>query len=374
MSSKKWLFTDNGARWKKNTKFENMLSYKADKSNFWKYVYVGYYRLIDGKFYKKGLNLINKQIDIFYEKHQYLPFSRKELIVDMVYSLHRFGAMFDEYFLFKFYEKNATGRDAFICDKYRFEYYKMLNLTENRHLFDNKNETYTLFYKYYGRELLFCQGEEDFSKFLAFVTKHSSFIIKPFDSSGGRGIRKETLTVDAAKHFFETELSKGKFIVEEVIQQSAYMKVLHPESVNTVRVFTVVCKEEVKLFACFLRVGRGNAVIDNAFAGGIVCAVDAKTGIVYSVGKTEKQEAFLYHPDTNVPIVGFQLPDWEDAISLCKALSGVVKGNRCIGWDIAHTENGWVMVEGNCRGQIGVQQISDGIGKKQMLLDMIHDV
>lgn len=34
------------AQWKIDTPFENWLSYKADKSEFWKSVYVKYYRFL----------------------------------------------------------------------------------------------------------------------------------------------------------------------------------------------------------------------------------------------------------------------------------------------------------------------------------------
>lgn len=37
------------AQWKIDTPFENWLSYKADKSEFWKSVYVKYYRFFDKK-------------------------------------------------------------------------------------------------------------------------------------------------------------------------------------------------------------------------------------------------------------------------------------------------------------------------------------
>lgn len=41
----------------------------------------------------------------------------------MVYSLHRFGCMFDEYFMFDFEHLTAAGRETFITDKKRWEYY-----------------------------------------------------------------------------------------------------------------------------------------------------------------------------------------------------------------------------------------------------------
>ena len=41
------------ARWKLNNPFENWLSYKADKSEFWKCIYVLYYQIFDYKYYSK---------------------------------------------------------------------------------------------------------------------------------------------------------------------------------------------------------------------------------------------------------------------------------------------------------------------------------
>ena len=46
----------------------------------------------------------------------------------------------------------------------------------------------------------------------------------------------------------------------------------------------------------------------------------------------------------------------------------VVKDNHYVGWDFAHTDNGWVIVEGNPRGQIIMMQLFFERGFKQELL------
>ena len=100
-------------QWKFDTPFENWLAYKADKSEFWKKLYLLYYRIKDAKYYRAGYEMANKVID------KYVPYSilkieseaqRKALLYDMIYSLHRFGASFEEYFIFEFYNKNTFGR------------------------------------------------------------------------------------------------------------------------------------------------------------------------------------------------------------------------------------------------------------------------
>ena len=42
------------ARWKLDTPFENWLGYKADKSEFWKKLYVIYYKSLIGNIIKEG--------------------------------------------------------------------------------------------------------------------------------------------------------------------------------------------------------------------------------------------------------------------------------------------------------------------------------
>lgn len=40
-----------------------------------------------------------------------------------------------------------------------------------------------------------------------------------------------------------------------------------------------------------------------------------------------------------------------DLVKIAKELALIVKGNRYSGWDLALTDKGWVMIEGNARGQ-----------------------
>ena len=42
------------AVWKLNTPLENLLAQLADHSEFWKYLYVLYYRIVDRKYYMGG--------------------------------------------------------------------------------------------------------------------------------------------------------------------------------------------------------------------------------------------------------------------------------------------------------------------------------
>lgn len=289
----------------------------------------------------------------------------------MVYSLHRFGAMFDEYFLYEFYNKNTAGRDEYICDKYRYDYYRILNKDENRYIFDNKDITYEYFKEFYGRDFLAVKSVEQKEEFITFIRRHNPVIIKPLASSGGRGVQKCSISEEDSIHFFEKTLKDGPFAVEEVIIQAPEMAQFHPYSVNTLRVPTIIANGKVELFAPVIRIGRGGAVVDNGFAGGIVANIDVETGIVCSAGCNEKGERFFVHPDSKIPIIGFQIPKWESVIDLVNKLAVVVSGNRYTGWDLALTPNGYIMVEGNARGQFVILQMPNREGLKKKLFELI---
>ena len=362
------------AVWKLDTPFENWLSKKADNSRFFRSLYVLYYKIFDREYYNKGLEMINKAIkDFRINNTEVAPrLSDKELRQDMIYTLHRFGADFQEYFVFEFYGLNTFGREEFLTNKKRYEYYHLLNDDENFFLFEDKKKTYEIFGKYYGRDVLPIDGPADKAAFLEFAAKHATFMYKPVGGAEGRGIQKITVNDRAeAETFFDGIIDKGRFLAEEVIIQDPRMAALNPNSVNTVRVPAIICKGEVKIFHPFFRIGVGDAVVDNNGFGGIAASVDAETGIIYTRGLTKKGHWYLKHPDTGAQIVGFQLPEWDALIKLTKELTPSVKGTRYIAWDFALTEKGWIVVEANALGGVCPLQGQDKIGRKYELLDLI---
>lgn len=362
---KKVANRDGIAGWKIDSPIERFLSKAADKNRFGRYLYVSFYRLFDREYFQKGLKFIDKNIDIFVG-----PVSakqRQEYIYDMVYSLHRFGCMFDEYFLYGYPHLNVDGRASFITDKIRWDYYARMNLDENKILFNDKKMAYDIFKKYYKRDLIEVKTDADAQAFYTFIQQHPRFIVKPIAGSGGSGIYITNADeYDDKAALLAKLLEKGAVVLEELIQQSPEMAVLHPSSLNTVRIPTLKLKDRVVVFRPFLRMGLGNSVVDNAAQGGIFMAVDASTGICVGEGVDEFGNRYLRHTDTNVILPGFQIPKWEEAVATVTELAQIVEGNHYVGWDMALTDNGWVMVEGNPRGQFVIQIATQKGVKKEI--------
>lgn len=206
------------------------------------------------------------------------------------------------------------------------------------HIIGNKYECYERLKEYYGRECILVRNHSEIvGAFSDFCARHKKVIIKPLFNDSGVGVE--------VFKFGESEVPTYPFIAEEIIKQSDVLAKFHPQSVNTLRMNTIRCKDEVVIWQCILRYGRGNNHVDNAHFGGCFSAID-NNGYAIAAGDIQRHK-FKVHPDTGVALTDFKLPDWEQACELVKLLATKVGGLRYVGWDLAHTDKGWVVIEAN---------------------------
>lgn len=277
-----------------------------------------------------------------------------EIAKDMMREAKTYNVGFDEYVMYHFETRGEEDRRLFIPTRERALYCERLNNPKNQMIFDDKGKTFEVFKKYFKRDLAEVVGWSTKSKesFRAFVEKHPRFIIKPFNGGNGRGIKivdSEGVAFEALCESLKKDYDSG-FVAEELIRQCAELSAVHPESVNTMRIFTVRFDDRIEFLPFAWRVGRGSACVDNGGSGGIFCALNDEGEIVSTAD--EKGRFYDVHPDTGHPLIGFKIPHFEEAKALAKELAMVVPSNRYCGWDIALTDDGWVMQEGNWQGGI----------------------
>lgn len=288
---------------------------------------------------------------------------------DMVRTFSKHGFGFDEYLCYSFHKLNEQERMEFVADWEHLGYTCALNNYKNADIFDNKWKTYSTYKDFYGRGVLFCDENTSVEDFASFLGLSEKLIIKPLDSSCGRGIKiiETAGKASDAKGYLEELLGayNGRFIIEELICQISEMAKLHPASVNTIRIPTIRMDDEVKIVHPFMRVGQYGNFVDNAGAGGIICCVEVESGKIYAAAD-EKAKTFHTHPNTNEQLVGFTVPHWEEAKEFVRKLAHIIPENRYTGWDVALTEKGWVLVEANRRGQFVWQLASQEGFRKEI--------
>lgn len=370
----RYLIIHNGiARWKIDTPFENWLSYRADNSEFWKRIYVLLYKLFDRKYYNRGLKFIDEKLELY--KNEWRGLNRKTIIRDMVYSLHRFGADFQDYWSYDFLNLSAVGREKYVVDKLRYGYDDILTTPQIVDLASDKYACYKKFKSFYKREALGCYCIEDEYKFIDFAKKHKSFIVKPLSADCGKGVHiVKELCETRYKDFFATVINNGPFIAEEIITQHEKLASLHPESINTVRIATFTYRNNVSILAASVRIGVGNSATDNAGSGGIFASIDTLSGIVISKATNYQKQIFTQHPDTHIAIPGFIIPCWRELIEIVNKAALEISDEKpvLISWDFALSTSGWIIVEVNTGGDWIILQAAQKEPLKEKLYQHIN--
>lgn len=268
--------------------------------------------------------------------------------MDMLYSRYRNMIEPKEYFLYHFRSRNDYGRKDFVGVHRLFLMWHKLWDEEKCRIYKDKYLTYQTYKKYYGREFIKVSAEDDFPQFYSFTQRHGGFIVKPIDNYGGKGIHIVRGMRDEEAHsIFEGILFDGEAVVEELIEQSPEMARYNPTSVNTVRFVTFLHEGKLTKICAVLRMGRNNSDVDNATYGGIHVPIDMEYGIAYTYAESYKGERYAVHPDTGEQIIGTKIPKWDELNRLMEELVKVVPEQKMVGFDMALSASGWVMIEAN---------------------------
>jgi hypothetical protein len=102
-----------------------------------------------------------------------------------------------------------------------------------------------------------------------------------------------------------------------------------------------------------------NHVVDNLHAGGIAAAVDlesGKLGPASNLGGDCRLGWLDRHPDTGARITGAQLPEWGEVRDFAIRAHKAFGDRVVVGWDIAITPGGPVLVEGNGAPDLDIMQ------------------
>lgn len=176
-------------------------------------------------------------------------------------------------------------------------------------------------------------------KAISTLLQYKSFIVKPsMTSYGGKNVCFfENYKYDDIKKYLEN-IKDGNLIFQETIKQHKNMSILHPNSVNTIRIMTLIINGEVQTLSSSLRLGVGKSKVDNASAGGIYCGINEK-GNLTNFAYDSNGNRYEKHPD-GVEFDKCNLPFMDKVKELVKMAAQRFPHFRCIGWDIAIDENG----------------------------------
>jgi hypothetical protein len=209
-------------------------------------------------------------------------------------------------------------------------------------------------------------------------SKKTALFLKPVGASGGLGcilLKKETLSSQIEQHF--KELISQDYIHQELIIQHSEINKINPNCINTLRFDTYIDNaNKYHITSIFMRFGIGKSIVDNSSSGGFYVKVELNDGRLNQTGVQLMKyggKEFTMQPDTKFIFGGFKIPFFNEACELVlKAVDYIP--DKVIGWDIAITETGPILVEGNNNNSIFVSDIAyGGLLKKPIFKEILFE-
>lgn len=202
---------------------------------------------------------------------------------------------------------------------------------------------------------------------------------RPPSEYGGKGCFKMTKNnlEQQLEKYFEV-LLKGTYVHTKLIAQHELINQIHGNSVNTLRIITIVTATgHIEFIGGFYRFGVGSSVVDNATSGGFTVGVHMETGKLKAEGHYLMEfggATITKHPDTGFVFEGFEIPFYTEILQLLKDALKIFP-DRLIGWDIAITTTGPVIVECNSYPHIPLSDMAyGGMLKNKHMRDLLNEV
>ena len=305
--------------------------------------------------------------------------SIEDIFAIATYDYWQYGIGTTEEFYNELLGASDKKKREYLTYRGRFLYIDYLNKKEDMHLLRNKWHAYQLLKDAYKREVLLLESEQDFPTFEAFCQRHPTFVVKPVGLGQSMGVRKVEVG-NANLHtlfnqlFAEIETENGHWnsgtekgvLVEELIEQGEEMAVLHPASVNSVRMYTINFGDgDIRMWYPCIRIGTGGNFIAAGAVGSILAGINIGTGVVDSPGADEFGRTILVHPDTHIPIKGIRIPRWRQFCQKAIEMAERVPTLRYVGWDFVYDKHKeWIVMEGNENAEF-LTQIIYHVGERE---------
>jgi hypothetical protein len=169
-----------------------------------------------------------------------------------------------------------------------------------------------------------------------------------------------------------TQRLRGGFIIQEFIEQHPRTAELYPPCINTLRINTIRKGTDIVLFSTCMKMGANGSTRDNWASGGLLGVVDRETGRLTKEFKYRPGIGGIAvkHPQSGVVFEGYEIPYFKEAVRMVVELHSFLYGIHSIGWDVAITKDGPLIIEGNDNWVIGAHQGVEG-GLKARFLDTL---
>ena len=282
------------------------------------------------------------------------------------------GCGYSDYLNYQLYNKTLKEISEYVTIKHQDKFYEIVSPAKYKTFFTIKPNFLNNFKNFINRDFFEDGSIEDLEKFLS---NNEEFMVKPKDGLGGMGVYKEYKKNIKDINEFYNYLKNNNLFIEEYVKQNEDINKLCKESVNTIRIMTFSYNGKSEIVYAAMRIGNGVNNVDNFHQGGMGCKIDLEKGILIGDAIDKDLNHFVVHPKSKVKFDGFKIPYWEEAKKLVLDASKVNNNIHLVGWDVAITDDGPTLIEGNRRPGFDLIQVLSKRGRKDIMrhcLDIIN--
>ncbi|MDT0294057.1 sugar-transfer associated ATP-grasp domain-containing protein [Mesonia ostreae] len=276
--------------------------------------------------------------------------SKAFLMKESIQSVYQYNISILEYFQFGFYNKTKEEKNKWAGTGTMYEFQKIANPIKERNILDDKRLFYIKYKEFFVHKMYTLEELKKRPELIdSLLVEENKVVLKEASGKCGVGV-KICSTIDLTHQRLIEMMEQEKFdILETYIKQHSAIQELSPSAVNTIRIFTQIRKNgDYEVLGCRMRISV-NCEVDNLAAGNLAAPINEKTGKINGPGiySNVTKASEVIHPITKTPIVGFQIPYWEEILAMVKKASLKHSQNRSIGWDVVLTDQGPGLIEGN---------------------------
>ncbi|RJQ47985.1 MAG: hypothetical protein C4538_04525 [Nitrospiraceae bacterium] len=346
---------------------------------------------------------IQEITELITEMRKAIPDKQRKPIIEILYELIKYNIVYNDFpkyyfkhLLHRKYEKNYLdyyiGKKEFFKIRHSAKDKELVSFLENKVLFQHHLKESNLrlpnyfgynlgntFFSPYGTRSIHNSG--CFSRMIEDLMKESgasSFFVKPISGIGGRDCFKIDTDILGSERLEEiyNKIISAKYIFQETIVQHPLISAIYPHSVNTLRIHTGIFLDgNIDLISITMKFGSDGKYVEAGGLGTILISVDKDTGRLGPQAWKNFEwggDKYIRHPDTGFEFSGFIVPYFEAAKDMAKAAAAFLP-YRLVGWDVAISETGPVLIEGNHNFGFWGAQIGAGGYRKNKVFRTFYE-
>lgn len=311
---------------------------------------------------------------------------------DVIMLFNYWNAFPDTYFRFGMFLKNYRDRDKMKSFVPQGTYYRYSMDKDTRYhvLIDDKIIFHDIMTQYglpvptryfTFRAGKFRQGTDlitdaDVDSIIRNISDERIFV-KRFTGGAASGVsifikKKDGTYVDKDGDIVNVAMIRKKYanqdyFFEKQIVQEPILRQFNPDTVNTIRVLTY----NNIIISATVRFGGKGEFVDNVSANGVAVSLDIETGILgeYGMKMYSTVEHFYEHPNSHVKFKNVKVTQWPDVKRVVEKTLKYMPYYKSVGFDVATTENGPVILEINTGAGINLSQMGKEYGLARFFIN-----